>query len=184
MPRILPFIIFAISFGLLGWAGYDYIESGVETGVIQMTGEVGRSNPINLEPSMSPMRVLLKVEYNIELLETDNKAFEYDIVLRDAGGDVLFDTAGEHRDKREDNTPEYATKSSLIVLATKDISTAGAHIIDWKILPQKATILAQTIILRGNVRPAQWPLVILGAVAFVLGIGSLRYRRRKLRQRI
>lgn len=171
--------MFVIAFGLFGWAGYDYVESGVESSVIDITGEAGRSDPINLDPSMSPMRGVLKVDYDSDLLEADNKAFTYNATLQGSDSEVLFDAKGELRDKREENTPVFSTKSSLTVLATFDIPAAGAYTFSWKIIPQKATITVRSIVLRRNVRPAQWPLVILGAVSFVLGIVSLQYRRRK-----
>lgn len=128
MPKIVPIIIFVIAFGLVGWAAYDYVESGVEVGVIDIIDEAGRSDPVNLDPSMSPMRGVLKVEYDIDLLETDNKAFTYNAILQGSDGEVLFDAKGAQRDKREDNTLEFKAQSSLIVLATFDIPAAGAYI--------------------------------------------------------
>lgn len=179
MRKFPPFIIFIAAFGLFGWAGYDYAESGEETGVINIADETGSSDAITLNPSMSPIRMSLKVVYGIDLLEANNQAFEYDIILRGPDGVALFDVTGAQRDKREDNTPEFDTKSSLVVLATLDIPMAGSYIFDWKISPQKAKITAQSILLRRNVRPVQWPLVFLGAVSLILAIVSLRYRRRK-----
>ena len=74
------------------------------------------------------MRGLLEVGYNIDLLEADNKAFTYNATLQGLGGKVLFDAKGAQRDKREDNTPEFNTKSSSIVLATFDIPAAARNI--------------------------------------------------------
>ncbi|MEH6525888.1 MAG: hypothetical protein V7723_07415 [Sneathiella sp.] len=179
MPKILPFIIIVSAFGLFGWAGYDYVESGEEAGVINLPGKTGSSNLINLDPSMSPMRVLLKVDYEIDLLEADNKAFEYGVILKSTNSGALFDVMGAQRIKREGNTPEFDSNTALIVLATFDIPTAGAYIFDWEVDDQEAKISDQWIVMRRNVRPAPWPLVILGVVCFVLGIISLRYRQRR-----
>ena len=179
MPKFLPFILIVIAFCSFGWAGYDYAESGEELSVIDLEGQEGSLAPFEFDPPMSPMRALLRVDYEIELADVDNKAFIYDFLVQGPGGVVVFKAIGEQRDKRNDNTPEFNNKTEQLVLGTFEIPANGIYVIEWRVVPGTAKIASQKLILKQRVSPLQWPLLFLGMLSFVLGVLVIAYLRHR-----
>jgi hypothetical protein len=179
MPKIVPFLLIAVAFCSFGWAGYDHAESGEEFAVFDLEGQEGSSAPFELVLSMSPMRLIFRVAYEIELADADNKAFTYDILVQGPGGLVVFKAIGEQRDKRNDNTPEFNNKTEQLVLGTFEIPVNGIYVIDWRVTPRTAKIGSQKLILKQQVSPLQWPLLLFGILSFVLGVFAIAYLRLK-----
>ena len=180
MKKSFVIFLFLLGIGLIGWVGYDYSTSGREVAQFDLSGAAGSTALVDLDPSMNPMRALLTVTYEIELLKGDTKVFDYSVILNGPGGIEVFKAEGQQRDKREDNTPEYATKTSDQVIKTFDIPAPGAYLLDWRIIPAEAKITVQTLKIRQNVRPLQIPYLIAGAVCFGLGFLLLVRRRQRL----
>ena len=178
MLKPLALFLFVVGILLIGWVGYDYSTSGREVARFDLAGEAGSTGLIDLDPSMNPMRAILSVSYEIELLKGDAPAFDYSIILNGPGGLSVFEANGQQRDKREDNTPEYATKTSEQVIKTFDVPSPGAYLLDWRITPAEAKISAQSLQLRQNVNPLKIPYLVAGVVSFGLGILLLITRRR------
>ncbi|WP_340150487.1 hypothetical protein [uncultured Sneathiella sp.] len=179
MRKTLIILLILCGLGLIGWVGYDYSASGEEVARFELAGEAGSTGLVRLDPSMNPMRAILSVSYDIELLAGSAAAFDYSILLTGPGGAALFEAEGQQRDKREDNAPEYASKTSEQVIKTFDVSAPGQYLIDWQISPKDAKIKSQTIFLRRNVEPLRVPFLIAGAVSFGLGFLLLVWRRKK-----
>ncbi len=177
--RKLYVLLLLLGLGLIGWVGYDYSTSGEEIARYELAGEAGSTDLISLDPSQNPMRALLSVEYEIELLSSSTPAFKYSVLMTVPGGLEVFKTEGQQRDKREDNTQEYAMKISEQVIDTFSISAPGDYLLDWQITPNKAKIISQRIYLRRNVEPLKIPYLIAGGVCFALGVLLLIWRRRK-----
>ena len=179
MRKILIFVLIIVGLGLIGWVGYDYSTSGEEIARIELAGTSGSTDLIELDPAMNPMRALLLVKYDIELLKGSTAAFDYSILMTGPGGIKAFETAGQQRDKREDNTPEYVTKNSEQVIKTFAVQAPGEYLLDWQVTPAEAKILEQSISLRRNVVPLRIPYLIAGVVCFVLGVLLLTVGRRR-----
>lgn len=177
--RKLFVLLLLIGLGLIGWVGYDYSTSGEEIARFELAGEAGSTDLISLDPSQNPMRALLSVKYEIELLSSSTPAFEYSVLMVGPAGLNVFDTKGQQRDKRDDNTPEYATKTSEQVIETFSISAPGDYLLDWRITPDKAKIISQKISLRRNAEPLRVPYLIAGGICFALGVLLLIRSRRK-----
>ncbi|MCC3304363.1 hypothetical protein [Sneathiella sp. HT1-7] len=172
-------LLILLGLGLTGWVGYDYSTSGEEIARFELTGESGSTDLISLEPSLNSMRALLSVTYEIELLAGSATAFDYSIMLTGPGGLTAFTAEGQQRDKREDNTPEYATKNSEQVLKTFAVPAPDDYVLDWRITPDKAKVISGAISLRRNVEPLRIPYLIAGVVCFGLGVLLLIRERRK-----
>ncbi|WP_339631479.1 hypothetical protein [uncultured Sneathiella sp.] len=179
MRKTLIILFIVCGLGLIGWVGYGYSTSGEEVARFELAGEAGNTGLVTLDPSMNPMRAILSVSYDIELLAGSASAFDYSIILTGPGGAALFKAEGQQRDKREDNTPEYASKTSEQVIKTFDISAPGQYLLDWQISPEDAQIKTQTIFLRRNVQPLRVPVLIAGAVSVGLGFLLLVWRRKR-----
>ena len=179
MRKTLIILFIVCGLGLIGWVGYGYSTSGEEVARFELAGEAGNTGLVTLDPLMNPMRAILSVSYDIELLAGSASAFDYSIILTGPGGAALFNAEGQQRDKREDNTPEYASKTSEQVIKTFDISAPGQYLLDWQISPEDAQIKTQTIFLRRNVQPLRVPVLIAGAVSVGLGFLLLVWRRKR-----
>ncbi|MDF2367949.1 hypothetical protein [Sneathiella sp.] len=177
--RKLYVLLLLIGLGLIGWVGYDYSTSGEEVARFELAGEAGSTDLISLDSSQNPMRALLSVEYEIELSSSSTPAFEYSVLMTGPGGIEAFKAEGQQRDKREDNTPEYATKTSEQVIETFSVSAPGDYLLDWRVMPDRAKIISQKISLRRNVEPLRVSHLIAGGVCFALGVLFLIRGRRK-----
>lgn len=167
--KTLTFFLVVCGLGLIGWVGYDYSTSGREIARFDLAGELGNTDLIELDPSMNPMRAILSVTYEIELLKGSTVAFDYSIVMMGPGGISLFNAKGRQRDKREDNTPEYVAKTSEQVIKTFDVTAPGQYLLDWQISLKEASIQSQTIFLRRNVQPLRIPFLTAGIACFGFG---------------
>ncbi|MBO0334046.1 hypothetical protein J0X12_10495 [Sneathiella sp. CAU 1612] len=177
--RKLPVLLILVGLGLIGWVGYDYTTSGEEIARFELAGEAGSTDLISLEPSLNSMRALLSVTYEIELLAGSATAFDYSIMMTGPGSLTVFTAEGQQRDKRDDNTPEYATKTSEQVIKTFAVPAPGEYLLDWRIVPDKARITSRSISLRRNVEPLRIPYLIAGVACFGLGVLLLIRKRRK-----
>lgn len=177
--RKLSVLLLLVGLALIGWVGFDYSTSGKEIARFELAGEAGSTDLISLEPSLNSMRALLSVTYEIELLAGSATAFDYSIMLTGPGGLTAFTAEGQQRDKREDNTPEFATKTSEQVLKTFAVPAPGDYVLDWRITPDKAKIISGAISLRRNVEPLRIPYLIAGVICFGLGVFLLIRTRRK-----
>lgn len=181
MRQALTVAIFILSFLLFGWVGYDYMQSGDELVRVDLQGPVGQTGPIELDPDMNPIRLILKMSYEIEIAEIDEPAYDYEIVLADVKGVRLFREVGGQREKRDDNTPVFAAKSMAHVVQTFSVEEAGQYVVDWNITADKAKIVQQSVLFRRNVRPFQIGYLIAGVICF--GLGFLLLIRRRPRAR-
>lgn len=176
--RKLSVLLLLIGLALIGWVGFDYSTSGREVARFELSGEEGSTDIFQLDPSQNPLRALLSVKYEIELLGQNTPAFQYSVLMTGPGGLEAFKAEGQQRDKREDNTPEYVTKTSEEIIETFSVAAPGDYLLDWRIVPEKAKIISQSITLRENVTPLRVPYLIAGGVSFILGV-LLLIRRRK-----
>ncbi|WP_334129902.1 hypothetical protein [Sneathiella sp.] len=179
MKRHYFLLLFLAGAGLIGWAAYDYSTSGREAVRFELQGPEGSTPLVRLDPAMNPMRALLDISYEIELREESNPAFEYSIILVGPGGLPAFTAEGVQRDKREDNAPEYASRTAEQVITDFDVPAPGDYLFDWRITPEKATISAQAISLRRNVTPLRLPLLIAGVACFAVAVLALLLTRKK-----
>lgn len=181
MRKYLIPLLIAVGIGLVGWVGYDYSRSGEQIAAFNLEGGEGSTDLIKLDPSMNPLRAILTVSYEIELLKGTSAAFDYDILMTGPGGVEVFAAQGQQRDKRDDNTPEYATKSSELVIKTFAVPVPGEYLLDWRIAPVEAKILGQSISLRRNVEPFRVAFLIPGVLSLALGFFLLIRSKRKRR---
>ena len=177
--RKLSVLLLLLGLVLIGWVGFDYSTSGKEVARFDVSGEQGSTDLFQLAPAQNPLRALLSVEYEIELLDSSTPAFQYSVLLAGPGGLEVFKAEGQQRDKREDNTPEYVTRTSEQVIETFSVPTPGDYLLDWRIVPEKAKIISQEITLRQNVAPLRVPYLIAGGVCFILGVIFLIRGRKK-----
>lgn len=177
--RKLSFLLLLTGLALVGWVGFDYSTSGNEIARFELAGQEGSSDLFQLDPSQNPLRALLSVTYEIELLEGSTPAFQYSVLMAGPGGLEAFKAEGQQRDKRDDNTPEYVTRTSEQVIDTFSIPAPGEYLLDWRVTPEKAKIISQKIILRENVTPLRVPYLIAGGVCFILGALLLIRGRKK-----
>jgi hypothetical protein len=183
MPRhvrksivLLLFVIAILSFG---WTGFDYAKSGEVLRTLDLEGERGATSAFELDPSFSPLRLLLDVDYTIQLETGDVTAFEYEFNLLGPGGQNVLTVNGRQLDKSEDATPTYETKSYAEVLKTFAVAEAGMYVLDWRLSEIAANISRKSIVLRQNVRPLQVSYLIVGGACFALGILILVSGRRR-----
>jgi hypothetical protein len=180
MRKYIVPLLFLAGAGLIGWVAYDYSTSGSEVARFELHGTEGSGRLVTLDPSMNPMRAVLTVSYDIELMEENNRAFDYSVIMVGPGGMQTFTAEGQQRDKREDRTPEYASKTSEQVIKTFDIPAPGDYLLDWRIMPEKAQVTAQAISLRRNVTPLRVPFLIAGGACILLAfLFLLRSRKRR-----
>ena len=172
-------MLLLIGLALVGWVGFDYSTSGNEIARFELAGQEGSSDLFQLDPSQNPIRALLSVTYEIELLGGSTPAFQYSVLMTGPGGLEAFKAEGQQREKREDNTPEYVTRTSEQVIENFSISAPGDYLLDWRVTPEKARIINQEITLRENVVPLRVPFLVAGGICFILGVLLLIRGRKK-----
>jgi len=181
MRKPLAVILLLLSIGMFGWVGYDYQNSGGALMQVDLAGSHGSLKPIELKPDMGQIRFLLNVSYEIDILEQDVSAYEYEAALSGLRGKIIFREAGSQREKRDDNTPQSENRSVSHVLKTIEVSETGAYELAWTVTPDAARITELSMTLREHVRPFQTGYFIAGLICFGLGFLILRQRRPRSR---
>jgi len=179
MQKGLMIFFFLAAIGLFGWAMNDYASSGEEVLSKPLAGGEGRMTVGPLDHRMSPVRVFLSVDGEIDLINENNDAYIYTISFKDREGQVVLGEKHTHSEKRSDRASGFETFSNNHIIGTAEITRQGHYNLDWKISPMRATLTGYAISIRRNVEGLNVPMVIAAGICFVLGWVTIFLGRRR-----
>ncbi len=181
MKKYLALVLFMGSVGLAGWTFHDYASSGEAVLDRPLIGKEGTLSDVRLDPTMSPARAFLAVDYEIYIQDVTNDAYSFDVSLKGDAGQVLFSKTGYHSVKKDDRGSPRETSEMNHILASFDVPASGLYELHWSVRPQKAKIRGVSFKVRRNVAALNTPMLFLAGGCFVLGIlmitSSLKRRR-------
>jgi|GEM_PF-2126106 len=177
MQKLLFIVFFVGSLGLFGWTLNDYATSGEQVFNAPLTTHAGALQPVQLDPSMSPMRLLLKVQYEVVLRDLTNHTYVFDIEVKNPAGDIILSEQGNPSEKKSDKGSVTQRNTQNHVIGSFDVLEDGAFLIDWKIEAKRATIKQMSIELRRNVSDLNILNLAIAGVLFVFGVIVIFLRR-------
>ncbi|WP_169543156.1 hypothetical protein [Sneathiella aquimaris] len=169
MSKVLVLLLFVGSIGLAGWEFHDYSNSGEEISVHPLQGNSGEVGGLRLTSVMSPVRVLVTVDYEINIQDETNNAYEYVVEVLDPLGRKVGNADGSHVVKREDQGPNYEASRMTHIADTFDVITDGLYQANWSLKQKKANIRGASLKFRRNVRSLNWSVMALAGGCFLLG---------------
>ncbi|MEH6404748.1 MAG: hypothetical protein V7750_15335 [Sneathiella sp.] len=181
MQKFLFIVFFVGSVGLFGWTLNDYATSGEKVLEVPLTDKTGALPPVQLDPSMSPMRLFLKVRYEIVLRDSTNDTYVYDAEVKNPAGDIILSDHGAPSEKKDDKGSITQRSRQNHVIGSFDVLEDGAYFINWKIRDKRAKITQMSIELRRNVSDLNILNLVIAGVFFVLGVIVIFIGRSKRR---
>lgn len=179
MQKVLYFICFGASIALFGWTLNDYATSGEQVFETTLEDKSGSLKPVMLDPSMSPMRLLLKVQYEITLRDLTNNTYVFDAEVKDPAGDVILSGHGAPSKKKDDKGSITERNSQNHVVGSFDVVEGGAFLLSWNVKEKRATINGMSMELRRNVSDLNVINLSVAGLLFVLGWIIIFTGRRK-----
>ncbi|MBL4740336.1 MAG: hypothetical protein JKY12_05040 [Sneathiella sp.] len=177
MQKFLFIVCFVGSLGLFGWTLNDYATSGGQLFTAPLSHKYGSLPPVYLDPSMSPMRLLLKVRYEVDLRDLTNQTYVFDVVVKDPAGDIVLSARGAPSEKKSDKGEVTQRNTQNHVLGSFDVLEDGAFLIDWKVEARRAKIKQMTIELRRNVSDLNILNLVIAGALFSFGVILIFLRR-------
>ncbi|WP_025898037.1 hypothetical protein [Sneathiella glossodoripedis] len=176
MYKFLIGFSFLISAVLFGWEMNRYATSGIEIAAIPVQGNEGSISNLYLKGEMAPVRLLLVVDYEIELQQGSNTAYEYELSLAAQGEAVFMQESGVQMDQHSDQGSSIEDKNSSHIIGTFSPLHDGAYEVVWSLSPKDAQISRATVKLRRNVSELNISWMLGAGFFFILG-GSLLFLR-------
>ncbi len=170
MYKILVGLCFLISVLLFGWEMNRYATSGTEISSIPLQSPEGEISNIYLKAEMAPVRVILSVNYEIDLQSGSNKAYDYAVNLHDQAGKSYILEDRTHTDQLSDQGSSYEVNSNNHIIGTFEPLVDGAYSISWKIAANQASIKNSAIKLRRNVSDLKILWMVGAGVFFAAGV--------------
>lgn len=169
MKKSLVLILFVVSIVAAGWAINDYATSGEQVVEIPLKSQVGSVNSLFLDPSMSPARAFLKVQYEVYVQDMSNNVYLYDVEIKDPAGTTVVAEKHIHSAKQEDKGSSLEKSTMRHVLGTFDIVDRGTYSFEWLVQPKKGKLKEMSFELRRNVEGINIPLLVFAALCFLMG---------------
>jgi len=179
MQKFLIAGILLVSIGIAGWAFQGYSTSGEEIISVPVSGQQGILAPVSLDPSMSPVRVMLWVKSGLLLNKGDNAAYQFEITVIGPGQQKILSLSGERSELRTDQGSSYEENQLNHVVGVFDVVSAGPYRVVWQVIPERAEITGISILLRRNVEGLNIYMLALAGVLFVLAWGLIIQGRRR-----
>ena len=176
MYKFLVGLMFLVSVILFGWEMNRYAASGQEISTIPLQSPEGQISNVFLKAEMSPVRVILGVDYEINLQSGTNKAYDYVVNLTDQTGKSYAFEDRTQTDQLSDQGSSFENTKMNHIVGTFDIFADGVYEVNWKLSPKRAKINHSEIQLRRNVSDLNYAMMIGAGVFFVLGILMLVFR--------
>lgn len=170
-------ILFAIVFA--AWQFYQYGTSGERVLSLPLENLVGNSEPIQLDPSMNPLRLTLTSKYDVKLERHQIEAFSHDVRLIGPGGLMVFENAGIVYPPLEQEAATFSTQSAHTVLGTFEVAGADRYFLDWRIETKKAKIGEAFLTVRRNVSAVSYLYAAIAGLAFFLGLALAVFAGRR-----
>lgn len=169
MKKFLSLLLFLGGMALAGWEFHGYATSGEEIESKKLAGTTGQVRTVKLSFEMSPVRLILSVDYKIFLRDQINKAYRYEAELVAPSGMAVLQASNTHSVKKEDRGNGYDNGDLNHILGTFEVQEEGVYTLNWLVKKQQADIRNIGFSLRSNVRSLHWPTMALAGGIFLLG---------------
>lgn len=163
---IFLFLIAAISFG---WAMHKYASSGEEIIAKPLTGMYGEEIIPQLTMNMSPVRIFLEVNSEINVQDVTNTAYVYEVEIIDPTGHPVVEERHTQTEKKEDQGPSFEKNRQSHIVDTFTVEESGDYRVLWKVMPKRAKVTSVAYSVRRNVEGMNIPLMVFAGACFVLG---------------
>ncbi|MCG8494343.1 MAG: hypothetical protein MI743_22230 [Sneathiellales bacterium] len=170
MKKFLSLLLFLGGIALAGWEFHGYATSGDEIENKNLSGAEGQMQTVHLSSEMSPVRLILSVDYKIYLRDQINDAYRYDVRLISPSGVTVVQEKNTHSVKKEDRGNGYDTGDLNHILGAFQVREEGVYTLNWLVRKQQAEIRKIGFSLRNNVRALHWPTMALAGGIFLLGL--------------
>jgi hypothetical protein len=178
MYKFLVGFCFLASVFLFGWEMNRYVTSGTEISAIPLQSSEGEISNIYLKAEMAPVRIILTVTYEIDLQSGANKAYDYEVNLRDQTGKSYVLDDRSQTDQLSDQGSSFEVNSHDHIIGTFEPLVDGSYDITWKINAHKANIKQSALKLRRNVSELKILWMIGAGLFFAAGVALLIGRSR------
>ena len=179
MRKILIGLFLGVAVLLVAWEMQRYISSGSEYTSIPLSGAAEDTVLINLREDMSPVRVILSVNYEFDLQQGSNPAYGYRVEILDLAEKSLVLSDQTHLEQSADQGSGFAVNTENHVIGTFLVPANGNYEIHWKLVPQQATISDASLTFRQQVSPLNISVLIAAGLCFVIGWTVLIIGRKK-----
>lgn len=179
MRKILIGLFFGVAVLLVAWELQRYASSGTEFTSIPLSGTEEDTAFVNLREDMSPVRVILSVDYEIELQQGTNPAYGYRVEVLSLPAEPLISSDQIHIEQHADQGSGFEIKTESHVIGTFTVPANGSYEIRWELAPKKAVISGARLAFRQQVSPLNIFILIAAGLCFVFGVGTLLLGRKK-----
>lgn len=169
MRKFVILVLFVASVGLFAWNLNKYATSGEEISTTTLTPGQSVLPPVHLDVSMSPVRAILGVSYEIQVTDGHSDAYKYRLNIKDPASTEVISVQRTQSEKKEDTETSYQKKKSNHIVGTFPVNQSGAYLIEWDLWPKKSKVTAISLQLRRNVEPMDWLQMTIAGVLFALG---------------
>lgn len=169
MRKYIVLMLFVGSIGLFAWSINQYATSGEEISSTALTRGQSVLPPVHLDVSMSPVRVILGVSYEMQVTDGQSDAYRYRVNIKDPASTEVIAVQHTQSEKKEDQESSFQQKNSNHIVGTFPVNQSGAYLIEWNLWTKKAKVTAISLQLRRNAEPMDWVQMTIAGVLFALG---------------
>lgn len=169
MRKFIVLMLFIGSIVLFAWSINKYATSGEEISAFALTQGQSVLPPVHLDVSMSPVRAILGVSYEMQVTDGHSDAYKYRVNIKDPASTEVIAVQHTQSEKKEDQETSFQQKNSNHIIGTFPVNQSGAYLIEWDLWPKKAKITKISLQLRRNVAPLDWVQMTIAGVLFALG---------------
>ena len=179
MRRILIGLFFCVGVLLVAWEMQRYASSGTEFTSIPLSGTEEGTVFINLREDMSPVRLVLSVDYEIHLEQGANPAYGYRVEVLSLAMESLISSDQIHLEQYADQGSGYEINTENHVIGAFAVPANGNYEVRWQLDPKKAVISDAVLAFRQQVSPLNVFILIAAGLCFAVGFGTLLLGRKK-----